>query len=257
MRYLIVLSLFGLVAAPVLADWPHQVKWDQLFPDPTTNSAASWIDYDTPSDALSADDYLCNGLPDSRFITDLEFWGFSYYGTSYLNQFRVQFYTDVPGTPNDASHPGTMLYTYDVSPANLADPLKLGWYEAEVASNGLSRFKIDLPEQYWFDQGLGEKILWVSIQGIMATDGYFDAFYWTFKDPAYGTWGDDAAFTSTYFGYPPYAHWGADPNGTTDLYTGPLPAGWSSRDLAFRLTGIPEPASLLLIGLAGMLIRRR
>lgn len=257
MRTLAFVAIIGFIAAPAVADWPHPVKWDQLQPDPTTNSAASWIDYDTPSDAQSADDYHCSGLAADRYVTDLEFWGFSYYGTQYINQFRVQFWTDVPGSPSDASHPGSMLYQFDVSKAAPADPLKIGWQEAEVATNDLSRFKIDLPQDHWFDQGLGEKTLWVSIQGIMVTDGYFDAFYWSFRDPAFSTWGDDAAFNSTYFGVAPWFNWGADPNGVTDLYDGPLPAGWTSRDLSFKLTGIPEPASLLLLCAAGALLRRR
>jgi len=257
MRLLALFAMVAFVVAPTLADWPHHVKWDQLQPDPTTNSAASWLDYDTPSDAQTADDFLCSGSVLDRYITDLEFWGFSYYGTVWIQNFVVQFYTDVPATPNEESHPGDLLYTYHVGAANPNDPLKIGWYEAEVGSNGLSRFKIDLPQDHWFDQGLGQKILWVSIQGEMVTDGYFDAFYWTFRDPAYGTFRDDAAFQSSYFGYAPWAHWGNDASGTTGLYYGPLPSGWTSRDMCFRLTGIPEPASLLLLGAAGLLLRRR
>lgn len=257
MRILCFVALAGFIAAPALADWNHPVKWDQLQPDPTTNSAASWLDYDTPSDAMTADDYVCSGSAADRYVTDIEFWGFSYYGSVYIQNFVVQFWSDVPASPTEESHPGTMLYSYHATPANPADPLKLGWQEAEVAANGLSRFKIDLPRENWFDQGVGAShVLWISIQGEMVTDGFFDAFYWTFRDPASGHFGDDAAFQSQYFGYAPWAHW-ADNAGTTSLYYGPLPAGYTSRDMAFRLTGIPEPTSFLLLGIGFLALRRR
>lgn len=256
MRILGFLAVIGLIAAPALADWPHSLKWDQTAAGIDNWSAASWIDNDTPSDAISADDFFCDGAAQHAWVTDLEFYGYSYYGSAYINQFRVQFWSDVPESPTDESHPGSLLYSYDVSAADPGDPLKIGWQEIEAG-----RFKIDLPENQWFYQGLGEKVLWVSIQGIMVDDGYFDAFYWNFKDRNAPTWGDDAAFGSTYFGYTPWYNWGfptADPNLGPDLYDGPFPAGWfNSGDLAFSLTAVPEPMSLLLLGMAGLFLRRR
>jgi len=252
MKYCAILVGLALVVSPALADWPHPIKWDQLLPT-DGYAAASWIDNDTPSDAITADDYLCSGQPRDQFITDIEFFGWSYYGIAYLDKFRISFFTDVPATPNDASHPGELLYQYDVSQADPADPMKIGWQEIET-----NHFKIDLPQDHWFDQGVGgPHVLWIAIQGIMVDDGYFDAFYWNFRERHEPTWGDDAAFASTYFQYAPWFNWGspagyADP----DLYDGPLPTGWTSLDMSFRLTGIPEPASLLLLAL-GALLRRR
>jgi len=260
MRYLGILAILAFVAAPALGDWPHPIKWDQLLPL-DTYAAASWIDYDTPSDAQTADDYYCDGLPQDQFITDLEFYGFSYYGMQYIDKFRVSFFTDMPGTPSDTSHPGTLLYQYEVTKADPNDPLKIGWQGfATTDPNfyGFDRYKIDLPESYWFNQGVGAPhILWVSIQGVMVTDGYFDAWYWAFRNRTYQKWGDDAAFTSTYFGYPPWANWGVDPNGAVNIYDGLLPAGWTSLDMSFRLTAFPEPTGLLLLGLGSLLLRRR
>jgi hypothetical protein len=254
MRNVALLAVLFWAVSPVLADWPgHVIKWDQL--DGLDNfAAASWMDYDTPSDALTADDYWCDGRADHRYVTDLEFWGFSYYGSSYIDQFRVNFWTDMPSNPNDQSHPADLLYSYDVYPADPGDPLKIGWQEIEP-----NHFKIDLPQDMWFDQGVGPgRTLWVSIQGVMVTDGYFDAFYWYFRERHLPTWGDDAAFSSEYFGYPPWYNWGspagfADP----DLYDGPLPADWTSLDMAFNLTCTPEPLSLLMLGLCGLMLRRR
>jgi len=254
MRIVIGLAVAGLLAAPALADWPHVIKWDQGIYGLDTYAAASWLDYDTPSDALTADDYYCDGLAGHRYISDLEFWGFSYYGSQYINQFRVTFWTDVPGTPDDASHPGELLDEIWVDPANPEDPLKIGWYEPEP-----SRFKIDLPEAEWFDQGVNNpRTLWVGIQGVMVNDGYFDAFYWYFQERHAPTWGDDAAFMSEYFVYPPWANWGFPPGyADPSLYDGPLPLDWTSADMAFRLTATPEPVSLLLLCVGVTLMRRR
>jgi hypothetical protein len=277
MRGIMIIAVLGLVAMPAFAgvpggaatgyvaagplgggggggprDWPHPVKWDQLLPL-DGYGAASWVDYDTPSDALTADDYPCSGLPADQYVTDIEFYGWSVYGSQYINTFRVSFWNDVPASPSDASHPGSLLYEYEASAADPADPLKIGWQEIET-----NHFKIDLPEDQWFDQGLGPKVLWISIQGVMVTDGFFDGFYWNFRERHELTWGDDAAFTSTYFSLPPWYNWGfptgfADP----DLYDGPLPLGWTSADMSFRLTGIPEPATLVLLGLGGLVLVRR
>lgn len=256
MRSLAIVVGVALMAGPALADWPHSVKWDQTIYGVDNYAGASWIDLDTPSDAQTADDFLCDGTIEHRYITDLEFHGWSYYGSQYIDKFRVQFWTDVPRTANDQSHPGTLLYSYDVPAANANDPLHIGWYEPEAG-----KFKIDLPENYWFDQGLGAKVLWVSIQGVMVSDGFFDAFYWNFQDRTFPVWGDDAAFMSNYYGYAPWYSWGfpsADVNIGPDLYDGVYPTGWfNSADMDFKLTAFPEPASVALLVLGGILLRRR
>lgn len=241
-----------LLVAPALGDWAHDVKWDQLLPT-DAYGAASWIDHDTPSDALTADDFLCT---EPWWITDIEFFGWSYYGSQYIDQFRITFWSDVPATPQDESHPGELLYDYYVNPVTPGDPLGIGWQE--IATN---HFKINLPEEAWFhQQGTPDDpiIYWIGIQGVMVTDGFFDAFYWNFRDRYQPVWGDDAAFTSNYFGYPPWAHWGFPPGyGDPGLYEGPLPPGWTSADMSFKLTGIPEPASLVLLALGLLALRRR
>ncbi len=248
--------VLGLMAAPALADWPHPPKWNNGIFDPLSDldsyGAASWVEFDTPSDALTADDFLCTV---SGPITDIEFWGFSYYGSQYIDKFRITIWNDVPEQPGvDESHPGTLLYDYQVEPAVGG----IGWQELDSG-----HFKINLPEDQWFYQtGSHEdpEVYWIGIQGVMVTDGYSDSFYWNFKNHLYPTWGDDAAFTSDYFGYLPWYNWGwQDDTNTANLYEGPFPDGWfGSLDMAFIITGIPEPASLVLLALGGLtLIRRR
>jgi hypothetical protein len=249
MRALLGIAVVGLIVAPVLSDWNHDVKWDQLDPQ-DSYGGASWVDYNTPSDALTADDFLCS---ETGWISDIEFWGWSIYGNEYIDSFRITFYSDVPASPGDASHPGDMLYDYTIGPVTDPEYPTLGWQEIET-----NHFKINLPEDQWFAQTAGN-IYWIGIQGVMVTDGYFDGFYWNFRDRYEETWGDDAAFTSEYFGMAPWWSWGS-PAGyaNPDLYETTLPADWTSLDMSFRLTGlpIPEPASLLLV-CAGILLARR
>jgi len=108
------------MAAPALADWDHLVKWDQL--DPGSGwGGASFVCYDTPNDAITADDFFCDGtLP---IITDIEFYGWSHYGSQYVDSFRITFRSDVPATPEDESHPGDLLWECQVPGQELADNL--------------------------------------------------------------------------------------------------------------------------------------
>ncbi|MBN2561578.1 MAG: PEP-CTERM sorting domain-containing protein [Phycisphaerae bacterium] len=276
--YCLVLASVGMVASPVLAgipgpytmpttqatlagsggaeagarDWGDPIKWDQLLPL-DGYGGASWIDNDTPSDALTADDFLCT---QTGYINDIEFNGWSYYGVSYLDSFRITFWTDVPATVDDASHPGTLLHECVVGPGE-----PVGWHQVDPV-NDPNHFKINLPDDQWFYQEGTEQdpiIYWIGIQGVMLDDGYFDAFYWNFRERHEATWGDDAAFASDYFSYAPWANWGFTAGyGDPDLYEGTLPSGWTSADMSFRLSGTPEPSTLGLLGLGSLaLIRRR
>jgi hypothetical protein len=239
MRNLAVACLTGLMVAPLLADRGELVKWDQLGPG-SGWGGASFACYDTPNNAVTADDFFCDGtLP---IITGIEFYGWSYYGeANYVDGFRISFWTDVPGTSEDDGHPGDLLYQAEVGYEYL----------------GENHFKIDLPEELWFYQGSEEQILWISIQGVMTTDDIPDAFYWEFLEPGHG-WGDGAAFTSDYWNYPPWYNWGWMTPDAPTVYEGAFPDGWyASADMRFLLTGVPEPASICLFGLCLVLLHRR
>ncbi|MCK4873130.1 MAG: hypothetical protein KAS72_10425 [Phycisphaerales bacterium] len=269
-KCVLLVAFVGLCAAPAFArttgpvayegpavngtrDWPGQVMWDQGYPD--TYGAHSTIDYDTPMTSTTADDFLCTM---SDQITDIHFWGWSYYGAAYLDGFRVTFWTDVPGDPGiDESHPGEILWQHDFFEADPGDPYGLGWTMMEDNAE----WRINIPEPDWFyPEGTPDDpiVYWISIQGIMVDDGASDTFYWNFLDRYLDTWNDDAAFESEYFGFAPWANWGWPTPDGPDLYEGPFPDGWwKSADMAFVLTSIPAPSSLLLLGLGGLVVTRR
>lgn len=247
MRTVALFALAGLFVGTAVADWGDDIKWDQMVAI-DSYGAHSTIDNDTPMVSTTADDFLCT---ETGWITDIHFAGWSRWGTDYISGFRIQFWSDVPATPDEESHPGDLLYQYDeLMPWDGF----FGWHDLEDGT-----FRINLPEENWFWQDVGT-IYWISIQGIMVDDDYWDAFYWNFVDRYTDTWGDDAAFESEYFGYEPWAHWGWETfdNGP-NIYTGPFPEGWlNSCDMAFQLSGrIPEPGTLLLLGLGVLALRRR
>jgi hypothetical protein len=232
--------------ACVLAVLAHQVKWDQL------DNPSGWSMLSTINDGgqtMCADDFVCN---ETGWITDIEFYG-GYSDIFALNSLRVTFWSDVPATDTEESHPGKLLRDIDVTEACPCDDLRRGWQLLET-----NRFKINLYEEDWFVQQEGTTY-WIGVQGLM--DGSA-AFYWTLRDPSVCVLGDDAAIESDHYGLEPWSHIGwqtTDPAAFPGFYEGELPAGWAkSADLCFRLTGIvPEPASIGLVCLIALAVIKR
>jgi hypothetical protein len=252
MRYLLASAAVLGLATAAMGDWPHPIKWDQMSGGWHNYGAYSTIDNDSPAFGTTADDFMCM---ETGWITDVHFAGFSQYGNQYITDFRITFWSDVPAMPGDESHPGQLLYDYTVAPAG-ADGI--GWQDL-----GDGTFRINLPEDQWFQQNEGN-IYWIGIQGVMVDDGFADSFYWNFADPSNPTWGDDAAFESPTFGFAPWANWGWVDDGAggllPDLYEGEFPGApfVSSADMAFALSGIiPGPGALAMLAVAGLVGSRR
>jgi hypothetical protein len=227
----------------LLRDWDHPYKWDQLYPDPTAGH--STIDDQMGIYSTTADDWLCTR---PSYLTAVHFAGFSYYGNDYIDGFRITVWSDVPSTIDDESHPGDALWSYDCYDT---------WLDL-----GDGTFDVNIPRDLWFwQEGTANDpiVYWISVQGLMAQDGADDHFYWNFLDRNLVDmqWNDAAAFESSYFGYAPWHNWGwFDPN-TVDLFDGPFPIDWWQRaDMAFALT-FPQPTTILLLGISGLIASRR
>ncbi len=242
------LCALGLACAPTaLADWPHDVKWDQLDPDPVW----TWQSYtNSQADMIVADDFPCS---ETGWITDIEFDGFCASVTS-LSQFRITFYRDVPATPDEESHPGQLIDEIFMSKASASDPLGLGWKLIQE-----DRFRINLPESDWFFQEQGT-VYWIGIQGVLADVGQFS---WKFRDRTADTWNDDAVSRGCTEPLDAWLHLGWQQTCcflVPGPYEGTLPDGFlKSADMSFRLTGIaiPEPAACLLVVVGAALIAAR
>lgn len=250
MKALTALAAMAFLTSIAFADWGDPIKWNQM--DALDDfGAASWLDYDTPSDALTADDFLCTEF---GWITDIHFAGWSTFGNEYIDKFRITFWSNIPETPNEASMPGQLLWDVVVDKwTDPNDPYKQGWQEL---SDGT--FSINLPRNMWFLQEgspTNPVVYWIGIQGVMVTDGFSDSFYWNFRDHNLPANIDDAALMSEYFQYPAWWHWGWDwPNNGPDLYDTVLPQDWTSIDMAFALSGrpVPEPVGLVVFGVGAL-----
>lgn len=232
-------------SAAARADWPGLItKWSQGPADPGGWGFASWM-APSPMDAITADDFLCTMTGPIQEIT-FSGWGLP-------SSCRVTFWTDVPRTPDDESHPGELIYDRIIGPADPLDPMKIGWQQISDFD-----YRINLATSDWFYQNGSPSnpvTYWMAIQGVGLS-----GFYWQAQDPSLPTWGDDAAFASDEFGYPPWSNWGWPTSADPEHYDGPFPAGWyNSADMVFALNGTPEPATLCLLGAGavGMLLRRR
>jgi hypothetical protein len=237
------------VSAPAPAQWDHPVIWDQM-DGFDTERTASFVEFDGPCDAYSADDFVWQW---HEPITDIRFAGWATGGDVFIDKFRVSFYTNVPATVDDDAKPGDLLYEKEFAPVDPDDPMQFGW---RAVGDGL--YRINLREDEWFFPGYDE-IRWICIQGMMLTDGQLDVWYWRIRDRYLEANLGSAAFYSDFcFDCPPWCNWGFEPGyGDGHTYDGPLPDGWTRADAAFALHSIPEPASLWLLSLGFVLIPRR
>lgn len=255
MRHVLLLGLFGallLVLAPAaIADWDHEVKWDQLVPYAATNFDVQPSYISSGGMRIVADDFDCS---ETGYITDIEFYG-TCPQLANLSQFRITFWDDAAA----AARPGSLQGEATVDPA---DALGIGWQIIDEGTGGSFLFKINLPVDDWFTQQQGNTY-WIGIQGLFPGSGQFN---WCCRPLGTATIGGDAVAGNVLV--PPSSSW--DPLvwvqapftaviGESSLPSLGNPTVIQSADMSFKLTGtaIPEPATVTLLCAAGVLFLRR
>ena len=195
------------------------VIWDNQFVAASLGS--SQLDTIYPFDSQIADDFI---LDDDYYVTDVHWWGGFWNGTPFDPiEFNIYFYAD-DGTGNAPTLPvpGSALATYNFPAVN-------GVFDAGF---GADAYDVDLPGQ-GFVASANTKY-WIAIQAV--------------------------------FPFPPQWGWStAGPGNLSSAKQGfPLLGTpyWSDPgfgDANWYLTGVPVPApsSLAMLGLGGLMIRRR
>lgn len=266
MKRLLVTSLSVLLFTTVtMGDWTpgEPAKWVQL-PDLQTTG----MDVLATSPRVLADDFLCTTTGP---VTDVHLWGSWYRDQLPTNAagvpdaaavgFRLSIHRDIPADPtNPYSTPGELLWEKSFQPGEFAvrlyaDDINEGWYDPaqgqyEVVGDHQAwqyNFFIN-PSDAFLQKGTTADpiVYWLDVEA-------FPVFEPGITRPLFGWktsidhWNDDAV-------------WG-DPSITPPLgwqelrYPSAHPYAGESIDLAFVLT--PEPASLALLALGGILSLRR
>lgn len=247
-------------AAAAGADWqlgdPVKMHFPQL-PDPTgwdVDITQRWV----------ADDWQCN---ETGPVSDLHFWiSFRqdyFYGNdpqAAIDSFWVRFYTDVPAgganNPVPYSHPSQELlreYRVPAGAFRIVGPMTgpQGWFTPDPQQPIAIRpdhdlyFQVNIPKlEDPFIQKQGE-VYWVALHAVPANPpgGEIPLIGWKTSIEHFL---DDAVYDITSDVGVPWAEL-YDP-----LITDPAPV---SLDMAFVIT--PEPASLALLGIGGLVLLRR
>jgi hypothetical protein len=200
-------------------------------PATTSSAYSSQLDTVYPFNSQVADDFVLQS--GGNTITDVHWWGIWWNAGPPGNAtaFNIIFYADDPANPGkptgsgmaDPTSTNIAIRTLAASAVGeTADPFNVAGFHYDAV---LSPPVTLAPGHYW-----------MAIQSVN-----------TFP-PQWG-WADNGATAGNACqGFPllGYAYWQQ-----------PIPNTVTGREMAFYLTGVPEPASLLLLGLAGLLIRRR
>jgi hypothetical protein len=242
--------LLILAQCAVSADPPnYPTKWTQL-PDMDRG-----LDYssEVKVPSIVAEDYLCQ---DGRPVTDFHWWGSYWYpgrpippdGSPHsdgyadappggVEQFIIRFWGDVPAGQDPFlpfSHPGMLLQTMYTDGLQYNEVL----YGTTNLAKKVYQYNVYFrPDQYFYQQ-FGN-VYWVSVEAVFPDENR----QWGWHESK-DHWNDDAAQQFK------YSDWG-------ELVNNQYSVG-----MAFELSTIPEPGSLLALGLGsfgaiGCLLRQR
>jgi hypothetical protein len=260
---MIAIMAMSTLSAAALAGWGHPVKWDQFDnPDPHGRRTESW--WSTMGGGqLVADDFLCT---QTGWINEIRVRGVD---DIYNLGVRVFIWADIPATTDEDAHPGELLKSWDLGTASGSDPNKVGWWDT-----GTGEFCITLPEDDWFLQvgsASNPVTYWVGVQPEHDIF-HIEKFYWSHRDNLSNDEPNppdihnlSGAVVGNTDGGGNWQHLGAHYvedsfNGDHwefGSYAGTLPDDWRSVDMELQVYGTPEPTTLALLMLGGLMVVRR
>ena len=237
----ILIAFFCVLFSSTLAfaDWNPGDGYKMHFPQlPNPNG------WDVHNNALPiADDWLCTSTGP---VSDIHFWG-SWFNDQEANNFlvfQIDIYSNIPTGPQGYSIPGQWLWGRTFGPGEYAVRLwpeqgSQGWYDPETGSvitdnhSFIWQYNITGIEDPWIQQET--EIYWLSITQFWAAPP--PMVQWGWKTSLL-QWNDDAV----YEGFGPGNFNGGEWIELRD------PLTTESLDMAFVITTVPEPATMLLLG---------
>jgi len=149
--------------------WQEAIKWSQP-PEPYVleNTYDGWDELSVVGGRqIVADDWVCET---DTPVTDVHWWG-SLIDWSRAEPFRLPdgflftIWTDVPkNVDEEFSHPGEVIWeAYHTDYTWVFDGWDINPQDPLAPPEATYLFEVDLPEDEWFWQDLGEHIYWISI----------------------------------------------------------------------------------------------
>jgi len=260
MRVIRKIGFFSLLVAATLfaqnasADWLTP-KWVQL-PDLTIYGMDIRIDRDDQIPRVVADDFLCT---ESSPVTDVHFWG-SWKDDikGEITKIHLSIHSDIPASQSSTGYsmPGNLLWESDFLQGQFTErhyadisPSYERWcdpYAGVLLQNGdqnIWQYNIFIDDPF-LQEGTPENpiVYWLDIY--VETDG-LGQFGWK---TSMQHWNDDAVF------------WGQIPGGALGwhelIYPYDTPP-WQGESVDMAFVIMPEPATFVLLGTAGLWILTR